>query len=433
MLPASLNSGGIEFTLGHAGNSPMNAVACNGQTIKIPKGDYNRLFLLAASSEKDADATFIIDGKSKTLTIAEWSGFIGQWDNRIWDRYTPHTQDFVWDSIFYRGLTPGFIKQHNVAAFTTHRHLANGENDPYIYGYIFRYDIDLPEGVKEIRLPVNDKIRVFAMTAARENITNTVPAYPLFDKFDRKTEDYKRFQLTATPNILSPTYIIEEDSSVEVTITTDETQAEIHFTLDGSEPSISSPMYTARFTLSANTRVKAIAVHPDKQPSYVDSVSYYKAYQIQSIRNITQPVPKYSGRGDRTLINSVRATSAFGDKEWQGYEAADADVVLDLGRMRTVKRVTVGCLSDNMSWIFLPVRIEVRTSIDGVEFSPIKARAYEVPSANEGVFIRDLSVDISPLEARYIAVKVKNIGTCPPWHGSAGGKAWLFIDQIFVE
>ncbi len=433
LIPVTINSGGILFSLGHTGNKSVNAVACKGQIVKVPKGNYNRLFILAAASEKDTEATFVVDGKSTALTIAEWSGFIGQWDNRIWDRYAPRTQDFVWDSIYYRGLTPGFIKPHNVAAFTTHRHLASGENEPYIYGYIFRYYLDLPEGASEIRLPVNDKIRIFAMTAARDNIANTFPAHPLYDKLDRKKEDYGRFQLTATPKIFSPSYIIEEDSSVEVSITTDDVDAEIHYTLDGSEPTETSPKYTMPFTLSSNTMVKAIAAHPEKQPSYVDSARYYRAYAVQSIRNVTQPSPKYSGRGEQTLINSIRAPSSFGDKEWQGYEATDVDVVLDLGRVRTVRRVTVGCLSDNASWIFLPVKIEVRTSRDGIEYSPIKARAYEIPSANEGVFIKDLVVDINPVEVQYVSVNVKNIGTCPSWHSGAGGKAWLFVDEIFIE
>jgi len=25
------------------------------------------------------------------------------------------------------------------------------------------------------------------------------------------------------------------------------------------------------------------------------------------------------------------------------------------------------------------------------------------------------------------------VGVCPEWHKGAGGKAWLFVDEIFVE
>ena len=35
--------------------------------------------------------------------------------------------------------------------------------------------------------------------------------------------------------------------------------------------------------------------------------------------------------------------------------------------------------------------------------------------------------------ARYVRVRGRNIGTCPPWHKGAGSKAWLFVDEISVE
>jgi hypothetical protein len=35
--------------------------------------------------------------------------------------------------------------------------------------------------------------------------------------------------------------------------------------------------------------------------------------------------------------------------------------------------------------------------------------------------------------ARYIRIRGKNIGVNPEWHLSAGGKAWIFIDEIIIE
>mgnify|MGYP005848082915 CR=1 FL=1 len=433
LLPQTLKSGGVEFSLGSTEQNSLNAASCKGQVIRLPEGKFNRIFLLAASSDKDTEATFYIDGKPVTLTIAEWSGFIGQWDNRIWVGYKPRAQDFVWDSIFYRGLTPGYIKNHNVALFTTHLHKSDNENEPYVYGYIFSYYINIPGRAKEIRLPQNSKVKIFAMTLVKDRTADTFSAFPLFDLMDRKNEDYKNFQLTSTPVISADTYIIEEDSIIEVRITTDDPGSDVHYTLDGSDPTPLSARYLQPLKISDNTFLKAIAFHPEKQPSYIDSAKFYRAYHIENIVYNTQPSEKYIGRGQTTLINSVRATSSFGDKEWQGFEAIDADVVLDLGRLRKVSKVTVGCLSDNTSWIFLPSRIEVRTSKDGVEYSPGKARVYEPPLANEGVFIRDLIVDFETIEAQFIHIRIKNIGTCPSWHPGAGGKAWLFIDEIFVE
>lgn len=37
------------------------------------------------------------------------------------------------------------------------------------------------------------------------------------------------------------------------------------------------------------------------------------------------------------------------------------------------------------------------------------------------------------IRTRFIRVKSKNIGICPPWHRGAGGKAWIFADEIIVN
>ena len=37
------------------------------------------------------------------------------------------------------------------------------------------------------------------------------------------------------------------------------------------------------------------------------------------------------------------------------------------------------------------------------------------------------------LQSQYLKIKVKNIGICPGGHLGAGGKAWLFVDEIVIE
>ena len=40
---------------------------------------------------------------------------------------------------------------------------------------------------------------------------------------------------------------------------------------------------------------------------------------------------------------------------------------------------------------------------------------------------------VDNVQARYVRVVAKNIGTIPDWHPGAGGKAWIFADEIIVE
>ena len=39
----------------------------------------------------------------------------------------------------------------------------------------------------------------------------------------------------------------------------------------------------------------------------------------------------------------------------------------------------------------------------------------------------------SHMKAIFVKVKVSNVGVCPTWHNGAGGKAWVFLDEITIK
>jgi hypothetical protein len=46
---------------------------------------------------------------------------------------------------------------------------------------------------------------------------------------------------------------------------------------------------------------------------------------------------------------------------------------------------------------------------------------------------RDYKQAISPTKARYVRVHAYNLGKVPSWHPGAGGDAWIFVDEIFID
>src|SRR4029453_1671112 len=82
MLPREINYAGFRFQLASAGKP--NALVARGQTVALPAGKYNRAYILAAAINGDQKGAFRVGDKTVELNIQEWTGFIGQWDNRIW-------------------------------------------------------------------------------------------------------------------------------------------------------------------------------------------------------------------------------------------------------------------------------------------------------------------------------------------------------------
>ncbi|MFN2578179.1 MAG: alpha-mannosidase [Pyrinomonadaceae bacterium] len=190
MLPRQIASGAIRFDLAPA--DKPNAVVPHGQTITLPQGKYNRVYLLAAAANNDQKASFLAGDKATDLIIQEWTGFVGQWDNRIWKTTEqqipppqgalPGTPPRIRINQYGEmvGLRPGFIKRADIAWFSSQRHAPDGAAEPYAYSYLFAYAIDLPAGARTITLPDNDRIRILAMTVADEPWVIT-PVQPLYD------------------------------------------------------------------------------------------------------------------------------------------------------------------------------------------------------------------------------------------------------------
>ena len=195
MLPADLTFSGVQFRLAAAKTGTPNAVTARGQSVALPTGKFDRVYVLAASADGDQKAAFQVGGTPVEVNVQNWGGFIGQWDSRIWkSKEVPvggggrgaaapanaPQRTRVDEYAEMTGIQPGYLKPAPVAWFASHRHAADGSNEPYAFCYLFAYAFDVPSGAKTLTLPNNDKIRILAITAAEEGAAVTA-ASTLFD------------------------------------------------------------------------------------------------------------------------------------------------------------------------------------------------------------------------------------------------------------
>lgn len=210
MLPAQLKFRDVEFALAPAKTGAANAVAARGQRLTLPEGNWNRVYVLAASADGDQKAAFEAGGHRTEVTVENWGGFVGQWDDREWS-----SSDTAHGSYGQMtGLKPGFIKRADLAWYASHHHDAAGKNVAYSYSYLFAYPIDLPSGAKTLTLPRNPAIRILAVSVANEG-TGAKPLQPLYDELPTRQTGPADFALLP-PETLAVTQSHQASSRVLV-------------------------------------------------------------------------------------------------------------------------------------------------------------------------------------------------------------------------
>jgi len=267
LWPEKTEAGVVPFVLGKSAAKSNNAVTCKGQTINLPKGNFNKLYILAASGHDSTIAVFRAGTNDNILTINSWEGYYGQWDKRLW-KGNIKPVDFVWDGITYAGLEPGYSRPDKIAFFTTHSHLTTtGKNDAYQYRYVYKYAIPLAKDVRQIVLPDNPDIRVFAITAASGSSDNVFPVMNLTDTAKYSKEDYSSF-IPCKPVIINAGETwIEPGKFNEVVLTCQEKSADIRYTLDDAEPSGNSEKYTSPIRIDKTCTLRCKAFKNGMLPS----------------------------------------------------------------------------------------------------------------------------------------------------------------------
>lgn len=213
----------------------------------------------------------------------------------------------------------------------------------------------------------------------------------------------------------------------------------IYYTLDGSTPDTTSTRYLSAIAVNSDLHIKAVAYSHRYGYSHVVEQYLTRFVADKKLTYLTQPDQQYRDSGEEGLIDRLYGTENYRIGGWQGWQT-DAEVLVDLLEVKPVSQIGISCLSDCCSWVFIPQAFEVQYSLDGENFKSfgtkdkIAENAMSDPAWN---YKEDARVHKSHLSgnatARYLKIKVKNYGTLPSWHISAGGNAWLFLDEIEIN
>ncbi len=226
----------------------------------------------------------------------------------------------------------------------------------------------------------------------------------------------------------------KSDDEFSIHLKSEKPGTPIHFTLDGSNPTAASSQFNDPISINKSTQVKTALFVKGHQAGNVSEKTFYFHKAIgKPLEYLIPHKQKYSGKGVLNLVDGLVGTSHYNDGYWQGWEGDDMDVVVALGEQMSISKISVGFLESINVWIFLPTKVSVTFSLDGEHF--IGKQTIQFPEGNLKSPPKRKTANVSGLteNCRFVRIYGENQGICPQWHPGAGGKAWIFSDEIVIE
>ena len=203
---------------------------------------------------------------------------------------------------------------------------------------------------------------------------------------------------------------------------------EIRYTVDGSEPTASSSLYTDSLTVTAAQTIKSATFAQGEQmgQTLVLPIAWNKATGKPILGN--KP-------NEKLMTNGVRGSLKYTDFEWCCWEKSDhISFTIDLLQKDKLNTFTIGCITNYGMAVHKPKSIRIAVSDDNETYREIAGLHFTAEEIfREGAFIEDFSVDMKGTEARYVRVTAEGAGVCPADHVRPGQEARVYFDEIRIE
>lgn len=210
--------------------------------------------------------------------------------------------------------------------------------------------------------------------------------------------------------------------------------APVYYTLDGTDPTAQSTLYTEPFTIDATTTIKAKAIRDGRETGIVESTLEYNLATMRPITLNSEPSKSYTYKGGPVLVDGLTGDDNYRSGRYVGFYGKDFDAVIDLQEEVEISSVSVGTYLVPGDYIFGLTGLEVYGSADGKNFKKIASKS--IPTLEKGsknnVLTRD-DITFDKTKTRYVRVVGKCTPVLPKWHPGAGSKTYLFIDEVAIK
>ncbi|SHG24353.1 hexosaminidase [Salegentibacter echinorum] len=246
----------------------------------------------------------------------------------------------------------------------------------------------------------------------------------MFKRFDKMNINYAMSAYSVT----AESEVDATSGEIKIILKNEFPDSEIRYTLNDENIDESSSVYNEPIQVDSSSLLRAAVFENGKAKgdTLVKDFHFHKAVGAKVTYN---PIynDSYTGVGENTAVNVIRATKNFHDGQWLGWLGEDVEAILELDEKVKVEKVKVGAMENQGSGIYFPVKATAFLSKDGKNYKKAGSVSRDF-KVNGAIGLKDFEIEVEPQEAKFIKVKVETYKGLP-----GKGKAWLFLDEIIVE
>ncbi len=222
-----------------------------------------------------------------------------------------------------------------------------------------------------------------------------------------------------------------DKGEVVVTLAT-QGEGNIHYTLDGSDPTETSPKYESPIRIKESTGIKAVVIRKgEKSRVFSENVTFSKS-TAKPVTLKENPSKNYTFTGGAVLTDGMTGKKNYKTGRWLGYQGKDLDATIDLKEPTEFSKITFNTNVLKGDWIMETSGVTVKVSDDGQNFRQIYSKTIPALTRKDKNGIYPHEITFEPVKARYVKVIIKN-SQLPEWHPSKGNPAFIFVDEIKID
>ncbi len=207
------------------------------------------------------------------------------------------------------------------------------------------------------------------------------------------------------------------------------------YTFNGPEPSINSAKFDNTLEIAHPTVLRVAPFRHGRRYGLSRQFNLVANKALGKQIKFAAPIDKhYDKAGEMALTDGISGSTDYNDGIWAGWQGVDLDAVLDLGKRTSFNTIAANFLQQSGSWIIQPSTVTFYVSNDGKDWTELKATRTNADPMNMDTAIRTIRfVSKRPLMARFVRLKAVQYGILPPEHNGAGGRSWIFADELIIR